>query len=252
MTSHPSPPCSERTDREPAVSLSPCVRGGRMPARLRLKSETLTEHRAVVVIVARNARARGDDRSIPMPDRGQWFASGRVGGTLTRRWSRTGSDAPDARAGPATVDERTAGVLSQSTCRVAVGADHADAGCRARRRDARGVWRGRRCPGLVDGRQHRAAARGRSPRRGPPTCVDQHRLSSGTGCSASAATRCRAHPCWCGPPGACGNGGRARSAMARALHCRGRCVWPGTAMVPGRRSGRHGDHDRGRGRLRSR
>ena len=56
MTSPPSPPCSERTDREPAGSLSPCVWGGRMPARLRLKSERLSEQAGAHGLVAGSVR----------------------------------------------------------------------------------------------------------------------------------------------------------------------------------------------------
>ena len=49
------------------------------------------------------------------------------------------------------------------------------------------------------------------------------------------------------PPSASGDGGRARSAVARPVHRRGRGLGAGDALVPGRRSVRHGDHDRGRG-----
>ena len=143
---------------------------------------TLSEHRARSRYGRHDGRARGDDRSIPT-----CLIAGRV-----CRWGRARSDAPDARAGPASVDERTAGVLPQPARRTTVGVDDADAGCRACRGDARRVWRARRCPWLVDGRQHRAAARGRSPGCGPAAGLDQHRVSSGTGRSDGAATRCRA------------------------------------------------------------
>ena len=208
---------------------------------------TLSEHRARSRYGRHDGRARGDDRSIPMSDRAQQCAAGRAGGAFTRRWGRARSDAPDARAGPATVDERTAGVLPQPARRTTVGVDDADAGCRACRGDARRVWRARRCPWLVDGRQHRAAARGRSPGCGPAAGLDQHRLSSGTGRSDGAPTRCRAHPCWRGPPSASGDGGRVRSALARPVHRRGRGLGAGDALVPRRRSVRHGHHERGRG-----
>ena len=156
------------------------------------RKRNLSEHRARSRYGRHDGRARGDDRSIPMSDRAQRCAAGRAGGAFTRRWGRARSDAPDARAGPATVDERTAGVLPQPARRTAVGVDDADAARRACRGDARRVWRARRCPWLVDGRQHRAAARGRSPGCGPAAGLDQHRLSSGTGRSDGAATRCRA------------------------------------------------------------
>ena len=73
-----------------------------------------------------------------------------------------------------------------------------------------------------------------------------------TGCRLGPAARMAqrrvaAPSCWRGPPSASGDGGRVRSALARPVHRRGRGLGAGDALVPRRRSVRHGDHERGRG-----